>query len=146
MATSANSMTPILRYVPKSRRREGESPFSGVVRESAEGKAMKKDSGTNLNTLKESVTLPMQNMYQPKVSRHPLPGFVPSSKALLKEEEVLSHMCTKDGFDPNAYKLMERAGYNFQSPATLGKVIEVKPHGLNAVSYTHLTLPTKRIV
>ena len=76
VAASTNSMTPILRYVPKSHPREGESPFSGVVRGNAEGKAMKKDSGANLSTRKESVTLPTQNMNQPKVSRHPLPGFL----------------------------------------------------------------------
>jgi len=58
VAASSNSMTPILRYVPKFHRRKRESPFSGIVHENAEGKAMKKDSGTNLNTLKESVTLP----------------------------------------------------------------------------------------
>ena len=61
----------------------------------------------------------------------PLPGFVSSSKVLLKEENDLPHARTKEGFDPNAYKLMERAGYDFQNPATLGKVIKVKPHGLN---------------
>ena len=49
----------------------------------------------------------------------------------MKEENDLPHTRTKEGFDPNAYKLMERAGYDFQNPATLGKVIEVKAHGLN---------------
>ena len=42
-------------------------------------------------------------------------------------------MWTKEGFDPNAYKLMEKAGYDFHNPATLGKVVEVKPHGLNEI-------------
>jgi len=37
----------------------------------------------------------------------------------------------KRDFDPNAYKLMEKASYNFQNPTTLGKVVEEKPHGLN---------------
>jgi len=37
----------------------------------------------------------------------------------------------KEGFDPNTYKLMENAGYDFQNPTTLGKVLEAKPHGLN---------------
>jgi len=63
------------------------------------------------------------------VSRQPLPGFVSSFKALLKEEDGLPHERTKEGFDQNAYKLMERARYDFQSPTTLGKIIEVKPHG-----------------
>jgi len=38
---------------------------------------------------------------------------------------------TKEGFDPNAYKLMEKVGYDFQNPTTLRKVVEAKPHGLN---------------
>jgi len=38
---------------------------------------------------------------------------------------------TIEGFDPNAYKLMEKVGYDFQNPATLERVVEVKPHGFN---------------
>jgi len=26
---------------------------------------------------------------------------------------------------------MEKVGYDFQSPTTLGKIVEAKPHGLN---------------
>ena len=66
-------------------------------------------------------------MWQEKVSRPPIPGFVVSSK----ENDDLPSVRTKEGFDPNAYKLMEKAGYDFQNPTTLGKVVEVKPHGLN---------------
>jgi len=43
----------------------------------------------------------------------------------------LSNTQAKEGFNPNAYKLMEKAGYDFQNPTTLGKVLEAKPHGLN---------------
>jgi len=42
----------------------------------------------------------------------------------------MSSAHTKEGFDPNAYKLMERAGYDFQNLAILGKTVEAKPHGL----------------
>ena len=35
------------------------------------------------------------------------------------------------GVDPNAYKLIERAGYDFQNPNALGKVIEARFYGLN---------------
>jgi len=49
---------------------------------------------------------------------------------LFKVDESWLHKRTKEGFDPNAYKLMERASYDFQNLTTLGKVIEVKPHGL----------------
>ena len=38
---------------------------------------------------------------------------------------------TKEEFDPNAYKLMEKADYDFQNSTTLGKVVEDKPHSLN---------------
>ena len=65
-------------------------------------------------------------MWQAKVSRPYLLGFIVS----FKEGDDLPSARTKKGFDPNAYKLMERAGYDFQNPATLGKVVEVKPYGL----------------
>ena len=40
-------------------------------------------------------------------------------------------MQTKEEFHPNTYKLIEKASYDFQNPAALGKVVEVQPHGLN---------------
>ena len=42
VATSTHSATPILRYVPKSRRKEGESPFTGVANGNAKGKVIRK--------------------------------------------------------------------------------------------------------
>ena len=73
---STNHMLLALRYVPKARRKEGETPFTRFTSGNVGGKATKKDSGANLSTLKESLTLPTQNMYQPKVSRPALPGFI----------------------------------------------------------------------
>jgi len=131
MAALTNSMTPVLRYVPKFRHKERESPFSGVINGEAEGKITRNVNDASLGALKGSVTLPTQKVYQLWVSRHPLHGFVSSSEALLKEENDLPHAWTKEGFDLNTYELMDRAGYDFQNPATLGKVIEVKAHGLN---------------
>jgi len=60
------------------------------------------------------------------VSRPPLSGFVVSSK----EGDDLPSARTRERFDPSTYKLIERAGYDFQNPAALGKVVEAKPHGL----------------
>jgi len=37
----------------------------------------------------------------------------------------------EEGFDPNAYKLTEKAGYDFNNPIALGKVMEVDTYGLN---------------
>ena len=59
------------------------------------------------------------------MSRPPLSGFVISSK----DDDYLLSVRTKEGFDHNTYKLMERADYDFQNPAILGKVVKAK-HGL----------------
>jgi len=75
-----NHMPLVLRYVPKACRKEAETPFSGCTSGNAGGKAIKKDSVETLSTLKESVMLLTRNMYQPKVSRPTLPGFIACSK------------------------------------------------------------------
>ena len=56
---------------------------------------------------------PVRKANPSKLTKAPLPGFVASSKGSLEEESELPKMCTSDGFDPNAYKLMKRSGYNF---------------------------------
>ena len=89
VVVSTNHMPPVLRYVPKARCKEEEAPFSGFIIGNTGGKAINKDNGANLNTLKESITLPTQNIYQLKVSRPFLPRFVSYSKTLLDEEENL---------------------------------------------------------
>ena len=61
------------------------------------------------------------------MSRPPLAGFIVSS---LGSDNLLNTR-TKEEFHTNAYKLMEKAGYDFQNPTTLGKVVEAKAHGLN---------------
>ena len=91
MVASTNSMTPVLRYVSKSRRKEGESPFGGVISGEAEGKITRKSNEAILGALKRSAMSPTRKVNQPKVSKHPFPGFVSSSKALLKEEKDLPH-------------------------------------------------------
>jgi len=63
VVTSTNSMIPVLRYVPKSRHKEGESPFSGVTNGGAEGKIIKNASEVSLGALKGNATLPAQKMY-----------------------------------------------------------------------------------
>ena len=127
VATSAYSAAPVLRYVPKSRRKEGESPFTGITRGNTEDKAIRNANEASMTALKGIVTVPAPKAGQSKVSRPPIAGFVVSSSG----SDKLSDARTKEGFDPNAYKLMEKAGYDFQNPTTLGKVVEAKPQGLN---------------
>jgi len=116
-----------LRYVPKSRHKEGESPFTRVANGNAEDKGIRKANEASMTALKGSVMVPTLKAWQMKVSRPPFTGFVVSSSG----SNNLLHARTKEGFEPNAYKLMENASYNFQNPATLRKVVEGKPHGLN---------------
>jgi len=65
------------------------------------------------------------------VSRPPLPRFASYRKTLLVEEDDLPDELTKDGFDPNTYKLIAKASYDFHNPTMLGKVVEVETYDLN---------------
>jgi len=62
----------------------------------------------------------------------PLPCFVTSFRGLLQEESGLPKVHTSDGFDSNAYKLMNKFGYEFSKPPPLGNVIEARPYELNS--------------
>ena len=61
------------------------------------------------------------------MSRLPLFGFVVSSTG----SDYLPNACTKERFDSDEYKLMEKPGYDFQNLTILGKVVKAKPYGLN---------------
>ena len=65
------------------------------------------------------------------MTRAPFAGFVMSSKGSLQEEVDLPKVGTEDGFDPNAYKLLKKSGYDFNRSVPLGCVIEAKPYGIN---------------
>jgi len=68
-----------LRYVPKSRRKEVKTPFIGVVNGDAEDNIIRKANETRVAALKGSATVPTPKVWQTKVSRPPLSGFVVSS-------------------------------------------------------------------
>jgi len=50
---------------------------------------------------------------------------------ILKEDEGFPNAITKEEFNLNAYKLIEKENYVFSNPALLGKVVEVETYGLN---------------
>jgi len=81
--------------------------------------------------LKGKGVLPTHKPNQSNVVRAPLTGFIVSSKGSHQEEVNLLNVCTDDGFDPNAYKLLKKSGYNFNKPVPLGYAIEAKPYGIN---------------
>ena len=75
--------------------------------------------------------LPTYNASKVRVARAPISGFTVSSKGSLQEESDLPKVRTDDGFNPNAYKLMKKSGYESDNPISLGHVIEAKPYGIN---------------
>jgi len=80
----------------------------------------------NWAILRENGVLPIS-----KTTKAPLPSVASSSKGLLQEESDLPMVCTSDGFNSDAYKLMEESGYDFSKPPSLGHIIDAKPYGLN---------------
>ncbi|CAL2271127.1 unnamed protein product [Prunus armeniaca] len=119
--------TPILRYVSSSRRKEGQSPFGEEVKPRKWGE-------NDMKFLKESTTIPLPKLNNLDVSKSLVPGFVrPSQKATRHESLPVTR--TKEGFDPNAYKLMSKAGYDFGLSSSIEElnpdVTGERKHGLS---------------
>ncbi|CAL9000663.1 unnamed protein product, partial [Prunus brigantina] len=119
--------TPVLRYVSSSRRKEGQSPFGEEVKPRKWGES-------DMKFLKESTTIPLPKLNNLDVSKSSIPGFVrPSQEATGHESLPVTR--TKEGFDPNAYKLMSKAGYDFGLSSSMGElnpdVTGERTHGLS---------------
>ncbi|KAM1815098.1 hypothetical protein ACFX11_028685 [Malus domestica] len=108
--------TPVFRYIPMSRRKNGQSPFETEVSKADAHRYM-----DNVKLLKTNAVLPLTQLSNAKVAGLPQ-GFV---KALPKRAEpsFLPTKRTEEGFDPNAYKLMSKAGYDFASSSNPGKKV-----------------------
>ncbi|KAM1546464.1 hypothetical protein FF1_046742 [Malus domestica] len=122
-ATTKGSRTPldgpntsIFRYILMSRRKNGQSLF-----ETGASKANAQRHKDNVQLLKMNAILPLTQLSDAKVARLPQ-GFI---KALPKgmEPSFLPTKRTEEGFNPNAYKLMSKAGYDFASSSNLGKKV-----------------------
>ena len=107
---------PIFRYIPMSRRKNGQSPFETETR-----KADTQWHTDNVKLLKTNAVSPLTQLGGAKVAGLPQ-GFI---KALPKkvESSFLPTKRTEEGFDPNAYKLMSKAGYDFASSEAAGKKV-----------------------
>ncbi|KAM2661513.1 hypothetical protein EV2_023811 [Malus domestica] len=113
---SKGQNTPVFRYILMSRRKNGQSPFEiGVSKADAQ---RHKDY---VKLLKTNAVLPLTQLGNTKVARLPQ-GFI---KALPKgvEPSFLPTKRTEEGFDPNAYKLMSKAGYDFASSSNPGNKV-----------------------
>ena len=99
----------MLHYVPVTKRKEGQSPFSG-------------DGESELEDL-QGLTLPVAKITKTRIASQPLKGFTRPSQGPIVEHGTLPTKRTKEGFDPNAYRLMAKAGYDHEKPSSLGKLI-----------------------
>ncbi|XP_027109234.1 uncharacterized protein [Coffea arabica] len=109
---SQDFKVPILRYIPRSRREEGQSSF---IRN---------------NTL----NVPLTKIESVKSEKTSLQGFVRPKEESAVEHYSLPTNRTQEGFDPNTYRLLAKAGYNPNEKHALGKlppeVTGEKTHGL----------------
>ncbi|XP_070034861.1 uncharacterized protein [Nicotiana tomentosiformis] len=100
IASYGKKVTHALQYVPKRKKDKGES------------------SNLQTNMLKE-LTLPVKRIEAVKLSSNPLAGFVAQNRL---DKVALPTKRTDEGFDPNAYRLFAKAGYNPNEPSKLGKL------------------------
>nr|XP_027062834.1 uncharacterized protein LOC113689232 [Coffea arabica] len=98
---SQDSKVPILRYTPRSKREEGQSSF------------IRNDTLNVLLTKIEPV----------KIEKVSLQGFVRPKEEPAVEHYSLPTNRTQEDFDPNAYRLLAKAGYNPNEKNTLGKLL-----------------------
>ena len=123
----------VLQYVPASKRKEGQSPF-GLTMETKD-KCKKSIQEDDISILKSDFTLPLPKLDQVMSTKPPLKGFTRAMSNLV-EEDSLPTRRTEEGFDPKAYKLLAKLGYDFKNPPQLGQLysnyVEEKSHGLNS--------------
>lgn len=128
----ANPAALVLRYIPKSRCKNGESPFAKYTNPKGSTKVERKVDEASWLFLKERGVLSVHRANPSKLAKVSLPGFVVSSKGSLQEQSELSKMRITDGYDPNTHKLMKKSSYDFIQPTSLGHVIEAKPYRLDS--------------
>ncbi|KAL4598593.1 hypothetical protein ACB092_11G069900 [Castanea dentata] len=113
---------PFLRYVPLSRRKNGQSPFTECLQSTMDmQRPPTKLTMKDVAILKENHVMPLTSSTNPLPSK-PLNGFVRSSQSLT-EHGILPSKQMKEWFDPKAYRLLAKTGYDFSKQSGLGKLI-----------------------
>lgn len=85
----------------------------------------------DIKLLKETLTLPLTKLSGQTPTKQPLKGFVKPNQGKI-EHGPLPEKRTNEGFDPNAYKLLAKAGFDFGSPSKEDdQIISKKAHELN---------------
>uniref|UniRef100_A0A7N2L0M9 RNA-directed DNA polymerase n=1 Tax=Quercus lobata TaxID=97700 RepID=A0A7N2L0M9_QUELO len=124
---------PFLRYIPLSHRKNGQSPFAECLQPTKDMGRPAKLTMEDVAILKEDHVMPLTSSTNPLPSK-PLNGFVRSLQTPI-EHGILPSGRTKEWFDPKAYRLLAKAGYDFSKREDLGKLIPEatgeKMHGLS---------------
>ena len=71
----------------------------------------------------QGLTLPVAKITKLRILSQPLKGFTRPSQGPIVEHGTLPTKRTKEGFNPNAYRLMDKVGYDHEKPSGLGKLI-----------------------
>ena len=89
----------------------------------------------DISILKSDFTLPLPKLDQVASIKPSLKVFTRAMHNLVEEDSLLVRRI-EEGFDPKAYKLLEKSGYDFKNPPQLGQLysdyVEEKSHGLNS--------------
>ena len=107
----------VLRYVPVFKWKEGQSPFELTME--TKYKCKKCIQEEDIAILKSDFTLPLSKLDQVASTKPLLKGFTRATRNLVKED-LLPAKRTKEGFNPKAYKLLAKSGYDFKNPPQLG--------------------------
>jgi hypothetical protein len=70
----------------------------------------------DISILKSNLTLPLPKLNKVVLTKPLLKGFVKSASDSIKEGS-LPDKRTKEGFDPKAYRILAKSGYDFNNPS-----------------------------
>ncbi|KAL0412291.1 UNVERIFIED_CONTAM: hypothetical protein Slati_3818800 [Sesamum latifolium] len=132
--TEAEAHFADAKYYIEGARKEKEVLPSEEPKSYSNQSTRKNDSSTIKVKLSKDLILPLTQINLKQPSKPPLKGFVPSTKEEEEGHEALA--IDEKGFDPKAFKLLVKAGYNTKEKPSLGKLppeaISKILHGLNA--------------
>ena len=133
IATPSNS-PPFLQYVTLSHHKNGQSPFAECLQSTEDmQRPPAKLTMEDVAILKENHVMPLTSSTN-TLPLKPLNGFVRSSQSLTRYG-ILPSGQMKEWFNPKAYRLLAKAGYDFSKQGDLGKLIpeatREKMHGLS---------------
>ena len=134
---------PLLRYVPLSHRKKGQSPFAECLQSIADiRRPPTMLTMEDVAMLKENHVMPLTSSTNP-LPLKPLNGFVRSSQCLT-EHDILPSEQMKEWFDLKAYRLLAKVGYDFSKQGDLGKLIpEVTREKTSGLSQTQSKISLK---